>query len=153
MGFATPYPLTYPLIPSPYPLLFSPRDGLEVLIHLPLVLRRRFVIRAGRQTILRALRLQLLRQRRLDVLERLRRLAAQLFPFREILLEGFGPRRGDRLARGFFERKPAAPAACQRRIVAPDLIDQILRLPHLAHVLFARLRRVGRTGAAGGAGR
>src|SRR4030095_13070137 len=63
-------------------------------------------------------------------------------------LERFGPRRGNGLARGFFEREPAAPAACKRRIVAPDLIDQILRLPHLAHVLFAQLRRVGRTGAA-----
>src|SRR6185295_844517 len=107
-------------------------NRLEVLVDLALVLRRGFVVRAGRQTILRALRLQLLRQRRLDVLERLRGLATQVFPFREVLLERFGPRRSDGLARGLFEGEPGAAAARERRIVAPDLIDQVLRLLHLA---------------------
>src|SRR5262245_30719507 len=109
-------------------LLLLLRDGLEIVVHLPAILRRRLIVRAGREPILRSLRLELFRQRRLDVLERQGCLPPQVLPLGEVLLEGFSPRRGDALARGVFEREPWTRTTGQRRIVTTDLIDQLLGL-------------------------
>src|SRR5947207_466285 len=85
--------------------------------------------RAGSKPILRPLGLQLFRQRRLEVFERLRRLAAQVLPFRKILLERFGPGSRDGHRRRLLEREPAAAAFREGGIVPSRLIDEILRLP------------------------
>src|SRR5262245_52118679 len=126
---------------------FLPGDGLEVAVHLLFVSSRRFVVGTRRETFLGLLRLQLLRDRRLHVLERLRRVAAHLFPLGKILLEGFGAWRGQRHGVGRFEREPAAGAARVARVVAAHLLHEVLRFLELTSVLIAQLLQV-RAGAA-----
>src|SRR5919204_6132873 len=119
------------------------RNRFEVAIHLFLILRRRLVVCAGRKSILCLLLLQLLGQRRLDVLERLRRLTTKVFPFREVLLERFGAWRRQRHALS-FEREAGAAARVRLsvRIVALQLIHQLLGFLQPARVLLAKPREV-----------
>src|SRR5438093_10191601 len=127
---------------------FSLRNRLEVTVHLLLVLRRRLVVGAGRQSILRSLGLQLFRERRLDGIERQGCLSPQIVPLRKILFERFGARRRYRHSSRFLECKAAVSAAGERRILATHLVDEILRLAKLPHVLFTQPREVRSAGAA-----
>src|SRR5262249_33558535 len=117
-----------------------------IAIDLLLILRRRLVLDARRQTILRLLRLELLRQRRLDPIERGCRLLAHVLPFREVLLEGLGSRR--RQGHALAGEGEAGAAASEVRIVAAHFVQQIFGFLEATRVFVAQAREVG---AAGGA--
>src|SRR5258707_7252423 len=120
--------------------LFLPGNGLEVTVDLLLVLRWRIVVGAGGQPVFRLFGLKLPGQRRLRVLERLRRLPAQVFPLREVLLEGFRPWSAEHAALTF--QGEAGPAARKARIIVPQLIDEVLGLLELPLVFLAQLAEV-----------
>src|SRR5580704_2040845 len=127
--------------------LFS-SDRLEVLVDLVPVAGRRFVVGARGEPIVRLLGLQLLRQRGLDVIENLRRLATQLLPFREVLLERFRTGRRYADAGRRLEGEAATAAAHEARIVAAHLVGERLGLLQLPLVLFAELLEIGPVPAA-----
>src|SRR5262245_23229220 len=124
---------------------FFCRERFEVAVDLLLIIGRRLVLGAGGQPVARLARLQLLRERRFGAFEGFSHLLAQRLPPGKVLLEGLGAWRGQHHALP-FEGDPRAALGILL-IVAPQLVEQFLRLLKLLRVFLTKLRDITSTAA------